>query len=127
MEQWNKNVKLLRILNDDHDSKFAAIEGEVEGQNGDKQPAVLVLEKTPFHFDEVVKLMQADEQQFKVDFINDVYHKYTVDAQAACNGRRPFGQLSIPTGLFRREVDLHLSSIAVAHQEVLEEAVRADR
>ena len=89
MEEWNKNVKLLRVLNDDPDSKFAAIEGEVEGKDGDKQPAVLVLEKTPFQLDGVVKLMQGDEQQFKVDFINDVYHKYTVEARSACNGRRP--------------------------------------
>ncbi len=32
MEEWNKNVKLLRILNDDHEKKLEAIEGEV-GEN----------------------------------------------------------------------------------------------
>ncbi|CAF3138458.1 unnamed protein product [Rotaria socialis] len=85
MEDWNKKVKLVRILNDDQESKFAAIEGEVEGTEGEKQSAVLVFEKTPFHFDEVVKLMNDDQQQFKVDFINDIYHKYTVEARSACN------------------------------------------
>ncbi|UJR15991.1 hypothetical protein I4U23_002910 [Adineta vaga] len=85
MEEWNKNVKLLRILNDDHSGKFAAIEGEVEDKEGEKKSAVLLFEKTPFQFDDLKKLMQDDEQQFKVDFINDVYHKYTVEARAACN------------------------------------------
>jgi len=45
MEDWNKNVKLLRILNDDHESKFAAIEGEVEQNEGEKKSAVLIFEK----------------------------------------------------------------------------------
>lgn len=87
MEGLKKNLKLLRCLNDDHESKFATFEGEVEGNEGDKQSAVLVLEKTPFHFDDVVKLMNNDEQKFNVDFINDVYHKYTVEARTVCNGR----------------------------------------
>ncbi len=86
MEEWNKNVKLLRILNDDHEMKFAAIEGEVEENDGEKKSAVLFFEKTPFQFDDLVKLMKDNEQQFKVDFINDVYHKYTVEARSACNG-----------------------------------------
>jgi hypothetical protein len=86
MEDWNKNVKLLRILNDDHETKFAAIEGEIEENEGEKKSAVLLFEKTSFQFDDLVKLMKEDQQQFKVDFINDIYHKYTVEAQTACNG-----------------------------------------
>jgi len=86
MEEWNKNVTLLRILNDDHEKKFAAIEGEVGENEGEKKSAVLLLEKTPFHLDDVAKLMKGDEEQFKVDFINDIYHKYTVEARSACNG-----------------------------------------
>ncbi len=86
MEEWNKNVKLLRILNDDHEMKFAAIEGEVEENDGEKKSAVLLFEKTPFQFDDVVKLMKENEEQFKVDFINDIYHKYTVEARSTCNG-----------------------------------------
>ncbi|CAF0957844.1 unnamed protein product [Adineta steineri] len=85
MAEWNKNVKLLRILNDNHELKFVAIEGEVEAKDGETKSAVLLFEKTPFQFDDVTKLMQGDEQQFKVDFINDIYHKYTVEAQSACN------------------------------------------
>jgi len=85
MEDWNKNVKLLRILNDDHESKFAAIEGEVEENEGEKKSAVLIFEKTPFHYDDLVKLMKDNEQKFKTDFINDVYHKYTIEARSACN------------------------------------------
>lgn len=86
MEDWNKHVKLLRILHDDHDTKYVAIEGEVEEKEGEKKSAVLIYEKTPFQFDDVVKLMQENEQQFKVDFVNDIYHKYTVEAKSACNG-----------------------------------------
>ena len=86
MAEWNKNVRLLRTLNDDHEGKFAAVEGEVEDRDGEKKSAVLLFEKTPFQFDDLVKLMQDDEKQFKVDFINDVYHKYTVEARSACNG-----------------------------------------
>ncbi len=82
MEEWNKNLKLLRILNDDHEMKFAAIEGEIEDKS-----AVLLFEKTPFHLDDIAKLMKENEQQFKVDFINDIYHKYTVEARSSCNGR----------------------------------------
>jgi len=37
MEEWNKNLKLLRILNDDHETKFAAIDGEIEENNGEKK------------------------------------------------------------------------------------------
>ncbi|CAF0951531.1 unnamed protein product [Adineta ricciae] len=85
MAEWNKNVRLLRTLNDDHEGKFAAVEGEVEDGDGEKKSAVLLFEKTPFQFDDLVKLMQDDEKQFKVDFINDVYHKYTVEARSACN------------------------------------------
>ncbi|CAF4290812.1 unnamed protein product, partial [Adineta steineri] len=85
MAEWNKNVKLLRILNDNHELKFVAIEGEVEAKDGETKSAVLLFEKTPFQFDDVTKLMQGDEQQFKVDFITDIYHKYTVEAQSACN------------------------------------------
>ncbi|CAF2370248.1 unnamed protein product [Rotaria sp. Silwood2] len=85
MEDWNKNVKLLRILNDDHESKYATIEGEVEDKEGEKKSAVLILEKTPFQFDDVVKLMKDNEQQFKEDFVNDIYHKYTVAARSTCN------------------------------------------
>ncbi|CAF0861676.1 unnamed protein product [Adineta steineri] len=85
MAEWNKNVKLLRILNDNHELKFVAIEGEVEAKEGEPKSAVLLFEKTPFQFDDVTKLMKGDEQQFKVDFINDIYHKYTVEAQSACN------------------------------------------
>jgi hypothetical protein len=86
MEEWNKKVKLIRLLNDDHESKFASIEGEVEEPNGEKKSAVLVLEKTSFQFNDVEKLMKENEEQFKVDFINDIYHKYTVEARTACNG-----------------------------------------
>jgi hypothetical protein len=86
MEEWNKNLKLLRVLNVDHETKFAAIEGEVEETDGEKKSAVLVFEKTPFQFDDVTKLMKDTEQQFKVDFINDIYHKYTLEARSACNG-----------------------------------------
>ena len=86
MEDWNKNVKLLRILNDNYDTKYVAIEGEVEENENEKKSAVLLLEKTAFQFDDVVKLMNDNEQKFKVDFINDIYHKYTVEARSACNG-----------------------------------------
>jgi hypothetical protein len=86
MEAWNKNLKLLRILNDNHETKYAAIEGEIEENEGGKKSAVLLFEKTPFQFDDVVKLMKGDEQQFKTDFINDVYHRYTVEARSTCNG-----------------------------------------
>ena len=87
MAEWNKKVKLLRILNDDHEMKFAAIEGEVEENDGEKKAAVLLFEKTPFQLDEVSKLMQDSTEQFKVDFINDIYHKYKVEARTSCNGR----------------------------------------
>lgn len=86
MAEWNKNVKLLRILNDDHESKFAVIEGEVETSENEKNSAVLLFEKTPFQLDDLSKLMKENEEQFKVDFINDVYHKYTVEARTTCNG-----------------------------------------
>lgn len=86
MEDWNKNVKLVRVLNDDHEKKFAAVEGEIEGKEGGKQSAVLLLEKTPFHFDDLVRLLKENEQKFTTDFINDVYHKYTVEARSTCNG-----------------------------------------
>ncbi|CAF0774638.1 unnamed protein product [Rotaria sordida] len=85
MGDWNKNIKLLRILNNDHESKFATIEGEIEENEGEKKSAVLILEKTPFQLDDVVKLIKDNEQQFKVDFINDIYHKYTVEARSTCN------------------------------------------
>jgi hypothetical protein len=87
MEEWNKNLKLLRILNADHETKIATIEGEIEQTNGEKKSAVLILEKTPFQFDDIVKLMKENEQQFKIDFINDIYHKFTVEARSSCNGR----------------------------------------
>lgn len=86
MEGWNKNVKLVRVLNDDHDMKFAAIEGECEDKDGTKQPAVLLFNKTPFQFDDIGKLMQGDNEQFHVDFVNDIYHQYKVDARSSCNG-----------------------------------------
>ncbi|CAF0790758.1 unnamed protein product [Rotaria sp. Silwood1] len=85
MEHWHKQVKLLRILNDDHESKYAAIEGEIEENEGEKKSAVLLFEKTPFQFDDVVKLMNHNEQKFKEDFVNDIYHKYTVEARSTCN------------------------------------------
>lgn len=86
MDEWNKNVKILRILNDDHEIKFAAIEGEVEEKEGEKKSAVLLFEKTPFQLDDVAKLMKDNVEQFKEDFVNDIYHKYTVEARSACNG-----------------------------------------
>ena len=86
MEEWNKKVKVLRILNDDHEKKFAVIEGEVGENEGEKKSAVLLFEKAPFQLDDIVKLMKDNEEQFKVDFINDIYHKYTVEARSACNG-----------------------------------------
>jgi m7GpppX diphosphatase len=85
MEEWHKNIKLLRILNDDHEMKFAAIEGEIEDNDGEKKSVVLLFEKTPFHFDDVAKLMKENELQFKVDFINDIYHKYIVEERSSCN------------------------------------------
>lgn len=87
MVEWNKQVKLIRLLNDDQDMKFASVEGEVTDKDGVKQPAVLLFEKTPFRFDDVAKLMQENEEQFKVEFINDIYHKYSVEARMHCNGR----------------------------------------
>lgn len=81
MEDWNKNVKLVKILNDNHEKKFIAVEGELE-----EKSAVLILEKTPFQFDEVTRLLKENEQTFRTDFINDVYHKYTVQARSTCNG-----------------------------------------
>jgi hypothetical protein len=86
MEEWNKKVKLIRMLNDDHETKYATFEGEIEENDGEKKSAVLVLEKTPFQLDNVVNLMKDNDHQFKVDFINDVYQKYTVAARSSCNG-----------------------------------------
>ena len=86
MEGWNKNVKLVRVLNDDHDMKFAAIEGEFEDKDGEKKPAVLLFNKTPFQFDDIGKLMQGDSEQFHEDFVNDIYHQYKVEARSSCNG-----------------------------------------
>lgn len=90
MAEWNKNVKLLRLLNENHDMKTAAVEGEVEDKDGVKQSAVLLFEKSPFEFENLTKLMNEDEKQVKVDFVNDVYHKLTIAAQQSCNVKFAF-------------------------------------
>ena len=96
MAEWNKNVKLLRLLNENHDMKTAAVEGEVEDKDGVKQSAVLLFEKSPFEFENLTKLMNEDEKQVKVDFVNDVYHKLTIAAQQSCNGK---SKVEINSGL----------------------------
>jgi ribosomal protein L4 len=87
--EWNKNVKLVRILNDDYELKLAAIEGEVEEQDGSTKSAVLIFEKTSFELNDVKILMQENTEQFQMDFINDIYHKYLVQARSSCNGMFP--------------------------------------
>lgn len=85
-EDWNKKVKLLRVINDNHETKYAAFEGEMEDKEGEKKTAVLVFEKTPFQFDDVVTLLKDNEQQFHLNFVNDVYHTYNIEARSICNG-----------------------------------------
>lgn len=86
-EDWNKKVKLLRVINDNHETKYAAFEGEIEENEGEKKTAVLVFEKTPFQFDDVVTLLKDNEQQFQLNFVNDVYRTYNIEARSICNGR----------------------------------------
>jgi len=89
VEEWSKMSKHVRVLSDDHETKVIAIEGQIEEGEGDEKTiksGVLLLEKTPFEFDEVVALMKDGEQQFKVNFINDIYREYMVAARSVCNG-----------------------------------------
>jgi m7GpppX diphosphatase len=82
-------TKVLRVLSENHDTKYIAIEGQIEEDEGEEKTiksGILLLNKTPFEFDEVVTLMKDGEQQFKINFINDIYHEYTVAARSACNG-----------------------------------------
>lgn len=92
MTEWNKNVKFVRLLNAHHDSKTAVVEGEAEDKDGVKQPAVLFFEKAPFEYDELSKMMQESGEQFKLDFVNDIYHKYVVEAREHCNGKSTMGR-----------------------------------
>lgn len=89
IEEWSKMAKFVRILLVDHEKKLIAIEGQVEEGEGDDKTiksGVLVLEKTPFEFDEVVTMIKGDEHQFKIDLINDIYRYYTIATQSICNG-----------------------------------------
>lgn len=89
VEEWSRLCKTFRVLLEDHANKRIAIEGQIEEGEGDEKTiksGVLVLGKTPFEFDEVISLMKNDEQQFKINFINDIYHEYTVAARSTCNG-----------------------------------------
>ncbi len=89
VEEWIKMTKVLRVLSENHDTKYIAIEGQIEEDEGEEKTiksGILLLNKTPFEFDEVVTLMKDGEQQFKINFINDIYHEYTVATRSACNG-----------------------------------------
>lgn len=88
MEEQSKKIKLLRLLNDDHETKLAAFEGEIEENDGEKKTTVLVFEKTPFQFDGVGKLLKDNEQKYQIGLINDVYHTYTTQARSVCNGKQ---------------------------------------
>ena len=87
--EWIKMAKDLRILSENHETKFIVIEGQIEEGEGEEKTiksGIVLLNKTPFELDEVVTLMKDSEQQFKSNFINDIYHQYTTAARSACNG-----------------------------------------
>jgi len=109
VEEWIKMSKLVRVLAHDHDTNYIAIEVQIEeGESDNKtiKSGILLLKKPPFEFDEVVTLMKGDEQQFKVKFINDIYHHCMVAAQSACNG------MFLLTIIFNN-CDLHLLKILI--------------
>ncbi|CAF3484988.1 unnamed protein product [Adineta steineri] len=88
VEEWSKMSKNVRVLNENRETKRIVIEGQIEEGEGDEKTTksgILILDKEPFQFDEVLTLMKDNEQQFKVDFINDIYRQYTVAARSACN------------------------------------------
>lgn len=86
--EWNQKFKVLRLLNESYDMKTIVVEAEaVDDSDGQTKSAVIFMEKNPFAFQSLAKLLESDGDQFNVEFINDIYHQYTVRARVACNGK----------------------------------------
>lgn len=88
IREWIKMSKNVQVLSCDRDTKTIAIGGEIEEGEDDNKTiklGIVVLEKTPFEFDEAANLLNGDEQHFRIDFINNIYRHCTVTDSLLCN------------------------------------------
>lgn len=76
------DFKLLRILSEDARTKFTAVEGTFADVS---EPAVVVLEKTPFSKENLQSVFTHDTK-LEETFHNDVYTSYGGKLSAALNG-----------------------------------------
>ena len=77
-----KNFKFKRTLSDNKNCKRIALEGRFESET---EPAVIVLEKESFLSESISKIFQ-EENEIKINFINDIYYGYQYFPKSIFNG-----------------------------------------
>lgn len=72
-------IKFIKTLNENAKAKMITIQGEYN-----KQPVVVVLEKTPISESSVKGLMESSSSVLDKDFVNDIYGKYDLQPNYPC-------------------------------------------